>query len=136
MPPTSLILIGTITPVAGIAGSLVWPALQRRCGWSNLRVLVTLVVLASLLPAYGCLGFLRPFREGNVKFGGLTTPGEMYALAVYFGSVYGAFQGYARAFYSELIPHGEEARWYALFSITDKVSRSVASARVVELTCS
>lgn len=35
--------------------------------------------------------------------------------------MYGAFQGYARAFYSELIPHGEEARWYALFSITDKV---------------
>lgn len=85
--------------------------------------------LASLLPAYGCLGFIPVFRDGNVKFGGLTTPGEMYALAIYFvslanlvvvdlwltvmlqGSVYGAFQGYARAFYSELIPHGEEARW-------------------------
>ncbi len=38
--------------------------------------------------------------------------------------MYGAFQGYARAFYSELIPHGEEARWYALFSITDKVRHS------------
>ena len=37
------------------------------------------------------------------------------------GSVYGAFQGYARAFYAEFIPPGEEARWYALFSITDKV---------------
>ena len=38
------------------------------------------------------------------------------------GSVYGAFQGYARAFYAELLPPGEEARWYGLFSITDKVS--------------
>lgn len=28
------------------------------------------------------------------------------------GSVYGAFQGYARAFYAELLPLGEEARWY------------------------
>jgi Vacuole effluxer Atg22 like len=37
------------------------------------------------------------------------------------GSVYGAFQGYARAFYAELLPPGEEARWYGLFSITDKV---------------
>ena len=35
--------------------------------------------------------------------------------------MYGAFQGYARAFYAEFIPPGEEARWYALFSITDKV---------------
>ena len=37
------------------------------------------------------------------------------------GFVYGAFQAYARAFYAELIPRGEEAKWYALFSITDKV---------------
>lgn len=43
------------------------------------------------------------------------------------GAVYGAFQGYARAFYSELIPHGEEARWYALYSITDKVRSLLVS---------
>lgn len=42
-----------------------------------------------------------------------------------FGSVYGAFQGYARAFYAEMIPPGEEARWYGLFSITDKSSSFV-----------
>jgi len=40
------------------------------------------------------------------------------------GSVYGAFQSYARAFYAELLPPGEEARWYGLFSITDKVRAS------------
>jgi len=62
------------------------------------------------------------FRDGNVKFGGLTTPGEMFALAVYFGALYGSFQGYARAFFAELIPPGQEARWFALFSITDKSS--------------
>ena len=37
------------------------------------------------------------------------------------GFVYGAFQAYARALYAELIPKGNEAKWYALFSITDKV---------------
>ncbi|PCH34818.1 MFS general substrate transporter [Wolfiporia cocos MD-104 SS10] len=124
MPPFSLILIGAITPLSGIIGSLVWPVIQRRMGWSNLRILVTLVILVSLIPAYGCLGFLPIFQSG-VQFGGLTTWGEMYALAVYFGSVYGAFQGYARAFYAELIPPGEEARWYGLFSITDKSSSFV-----------
>lgn len=46
------------------------------------------------------------------------------------GSVYGAFQGYARAFYAELLPPGEEARWYGLFSITDKVSAYHSSSRV------
>lgn len=86
MPASSLILIGIITPMSGILGSLVWPVIQRHAGWTNLRVLVTLVCLASLLPAYGCLGFLSVFRNGNVRFGGLTTPGEMYGLAVYFVS--------------------------------------------------
>lgn len=134
MPSSSLILVGILAPLSGIFGSLLWPRLQRRFGWTNLQVLVILVSFASLIPAYGCLGFLF---EGSFKFGGLTTPGEMYGLAVVFGaciiaptrtdthclagSVYGAFQGYARAFYAELIPPKEEARWYGLYSITDKV---------------
>ena len=84
MPATSLVVIGIISPLAGIAGSLVWPMFQRRFAWSNLRILVMLVCLASLLPAYGCLGFLSVFRGGHVRFGGLTTPAEMYVLAMYF----------------------------------------------------
>jgi len=96
---------------------------------SNLHALVVLVCLTSVIPAYGCLGFLPIFRGDPstvsataLRFGGLTTPGEMYVLAVYFGSLYGAFQSYARAVYSELIPEGEAARWYGLYSITDKSS--------------
>ena len=137
MSASSLILIGILTPTSGILGSLLWPRLQRRFGWSNQRVLVILVLLASVIPAYGCLGFIPIFKDvgltisdtsadGSVEtyrltFGGLTSQEEMFALAVYFGTVYGAFQGYARAFYAELIPRGDEARWYGLFSITDKV---------------
>lgn len=86
MPPSALILIGVLTPTAGILGSLLWPILQRRLGWSNLRILVVLVIMASLIPAYGCLGFLPVFQGSQVKFGGLTTWGEMYVLAVYFVS--------------------------------------------------
>ncbi|KDQ52540.1 hypothetical protein JAAARDRAFT_40140 [Jaapia argillacea MUCL 33604] len=119
LPPSSLILIGVLTPTAGIIGSLLWPPIQKRYGWSNLKVLVVLVLGVSAVPLYGCLGFLVP-REWGV--GGLRTQGEMFVLAVYFGSVYGAFQGYARSLYAELIPPGEEARWYGLFSITDKSS--------------
>lgn len=119
MTPSSLILIGILTPLSGILGSLIWPKIQAKMGWTNLRVLVVLVGMASLIPAYGCLGFVF---QGRTRFGGLTTRGEMFGLAVVFGSVYGAFQGYARAFYAELLPPGEEARWYGLFSITDKSS--------------
>ncbi|EMD31179.1 hypothetical protein CERSUDRAFT_119991 [Gelatoporia subvermispora B] len=124
MPASSLMIVGALAPSAGILGSIMWPVIQRRAGWSNLRVLITLVIMASLIPAYGCLGFLPVFQHG-ARVGGLTTPGEMYGLTVVFGIVYGAFQGYARAFYAELIPPGEEARWYGLYSITDKSSSFV-----------
>ncbi|KAK7440645.1 Autophagy protein 22 [Stygiomarasmius scandens] len=120
MSASGLILIGILTPLSAIGGSLVWPRVQKRWGVGNKEILLTLLVLASLVPVYGCLGFL--FEGSGVKFGGLTTQGEMYALGVYFGFMYGAFQGYARAFYAELLPPGEEARWYGLFSITDKSS--------------
>jgi len=120
MPASSLILIGIIVPIFGITGSLAWPYLQHRLGLGNLRMVMILVILASLVPAYGCLGFLPAFQR--IGFGGLNSPTEVYGLAVYFGFLYGAFQAYARAFYAELIPQGEEAKWYALFSITDKSS--------------
>jgi UMF1 family MFS transporter len=144
MPSSKLILIGVITPLSGIFGSLAWPILQRRIGWSDLRMVKLLVALVSLIPLYGCLGFLPVFRketdEGGAPFGGLTTPGEMYGLAVFFGKrycnrgmagannrlaaglIYGAFQSYSRSLFSFLIPPGEESRWYGLYSITGTLS--------------
>ena len=117
MPPSSLILVGVLTPSAGILGALLWPILQRRLSLTSLRVLIILVVAASVIPLYGVIGLFAP-RGAQW---GLRVPAEMFVLAVYFGALYGAFQSYARALYAEIIPPGEEARWYGLFSITDKV---------------
>ncbi|EJC99549.1 autophagy-type protein 22 [Fomitiporia mediterranea MF3/22] len=131
MSAGSLVVVGLLVNAAGILGALVWPRIQRYLKWSNKRILIVLVLLCSFIPLYGCFGFLPLFHSNSSeainllttpRFGGLTTPGEMFALAVYFGTVYGAFQAYARAFYAELVPRGEEARWYALYSITDKSS--------------
>ncbi|KDQ12560.1 hypothetical protein BOTBODRAFT_412276 [Botryobasidium botryosum FD-172 SS1] len=122
MPASSLVLIGVLVPSAGILGSLLWPRLQRRLAWTNLHALVLLVVMAALIPLYGCLGFLWGVIGWKVRFGGLTSPEEMFVIAIYFGSLYGAFQSYARTVFAELIPPGEEARWYGLYSITDKSS--------------
>lgn len=82
LPPSSLIVVGLLTPTAGILGSLLWPKIQHAFKLSNKAILMILVLLASLVPLYGCLGFL-PGLKGHV--GGLVTAGEMYALAVYFG---------------------------------------------------
>jgi UMF1 family MFS transporter len=81
MPASSLILIGVLAPVGGVLGSLLWPYLQAsRLGTSNLGTLTILVLCTSLIPIYGCLGLLPFFRNRNIAFGGLTTPGEMYVL--------------------------------------------------------
>jgi UMF1 family MFS transporter len=96
MSATSLVAIGAITPTAGILGAISWPHAQRKLNLSNLHALVALVSLAVVLPVYGCLGILPIFSgvkdDGKaslnstaLRFGGLTTPGEMYVLALYFG---------------------------------------------------
>jgi UMF1 family MFS transporter len=82
MSPSALIVVGVLTPLSGVIGSLVWPVIQQKYHWSSQKVLVILVIMASMIPAYGCLGFLT---QGRVRFGGLTTQEEMFALAVYFG---------------------------------------------------
>lgn len=46
------------------------------------------------------------------------------------GFLYGALQSYARACFAQLIPPGEEARFFALYSITDKSSSFLGPAVV------
>lgn len=91
MSSSQLIPIGIIAPMSGVVGSLAWPIFQRRTGWSDLRMVKLLVSLISLLPLYGCMGFLPIFQErpgqDGVPFGGLTKPGEMYAVAVFYGTL-------------------------------------------------
>jgi UMF1 family MFS transporter len=87
-------------------------------------VLIILIIAASIIPLYGVIGLFAP---RGARWG-LRVPAEMFVLAVYFGGLYGAFQSYARALYAEIIPPGEEARWYGLFSITDKVCLPVSTA--------
>ena len=83
MPSTSLIILGALVPLAGIAGTLVWPIIQRKIGWSTRSMIMLIVSLASLLPLYGSVGIA--LAKNDIKGGGLTVSGEMYGAAVYFG---------------------------------------------------
>ncbi|KAH9989266.1 vacuole effluxer Atg22 like-domain-containing protein [Russula vinacea] len=85
---------------------------------TSLRVLILLIIAASVILLYGVI---KLFAPRGARWG-LRVPVEIFVLAVYFGGLYGAFQSYARVLYPEIIPLGEEARWYGLFCITDKSS--------------
>ncbi|MBW0550380.1 hypothetical protein O181_090095 [Austropuccinia psidii MF-1] len=120
MPSSHLVLIGVIAPATGIFGALIAPIIQSKISFcsgpgGNLRMFKLLIGFTCLIPLYVTLGLL--FRSSV-----MSTEWEMYILSSLFGLAYGAFQSYARSVYAELIPPGQEAKWYALYSITDKSS--------------
>ncbi|CAG8438480.1 14020_t:CDS:2 [Ambispora leptoticha] len=116
VPPTGLIFMALITPISALLGTIIWPKLQTR--WLNQttkQTVITLVFLFSIIPMYGCLGFILPI-------GGLKSASEMYVLAVLFGFLLGSIQGYCRTLFSEFIPRGRETEFFALYAVTDKGS--------------
>ncbi|PLW07655.1 hypothetical protein PCANC_24965 [Puccinia coronata f. sp. avenae] len=120
MSPSHLILIGVIVPTTGILGALLAPRIQKRltyCAGLNgsLNMFKLLIAASCLVPCYVSITLIFGVPV-------LTTEAEMFVLAGVFGLFYGAFQSYARSVYAELIPPGQEAKWYALYSITDKSS--------------
>lgn len=121
MTNTQLILIAVITPCSGIGGAFLFPRLQATVlPWSNLAFLGLLVCLAALVPVCG-LFFLR-------------SQWQIYLLAAVFGAIYGSFQSFARSCFAELVPTDQAARWFGLYSITDKSSAFLGPALVALIT--
>ncbi|KAK6355049.1 Autophagy protein 22 [Orbilia brochopaga] len=119
MSPPELAAIGVIMPVSGVIGAFSWPKISNWAGWSVSQTILICIALFALIPLYGLLGLLGPVK--NAGFG-LTRPGEMYALAIWFGFVLGGQGGYCRSLFAELLPRGSEAAFFALYAITDKGS--------------
>ncbi|POW09112.1 hypothetical protein PSTT_07016 [Puccinia striiformis] len=120
MSSSHLIFIGVIVPTTGIIGAVLAPRIQQRlkyCSGLNgsLNMFKLLIGFSCLVPGYVSITLVFGIPV-------LTTEAEMFVLAGVFGLFYGAFQSYARSVYAELIPPGHEAKWYALYSITDKSS--------------
>ncbi|KAK6539601.1 Autophagy protein 22 [Orbilia ellipsospora] len=119
MSPPQLAAIGVIMPVSGVIGAFSWPKISNYAGWSVSQTILVCISLFAAIPLYGLLGLMQSVK--NAGFG-LTRPGEMYALAVWFGFVLGGQGGYCRSLFSELVPRGSEAAFFALYAITDKGS--------------
>ena len=107
MPPSSLILVGVLTPSVGILGTLLWPILQRRLRLTSLHVLILLIIAASIILCH------RVVRTAWCTMGPVRASGDIRSQ--YISVLYGAFQSYARTLYAEIIPYDEEAWWHGLF---------------------
>ncbi|KAK6361434.1 Autophagy protein 22 [Orbilia blumenaviensis] len=129
MSPPQLAAIGVIMPISGVIGAFSWPKISNLAGWSVGQTISICISMFALIPLYGLMGLLKPVQDAGF---GLTRPGEMYALAIWFGFVLGGQGGYCRSLFSELLPRGSEAAFFALYAITDKGS-SVFGPTIVGL---
>ncbi|OLL23238.1 Autophagy-related protein 22-2 [Neolecta irregularis DAH-3] len=119
--PAGLIVIGMLSTLSGIVGAFTWSRyISPKFHLSPDSAIRLIVALSCLIPAYGLLGFIPLCRQ--IGFGGLINPIEIYFLALVYGFLNGALQGYTRAMFGSLIPAGRESGFFALYAITDKGS--------------
>lgn len=131
METWALGMINVISTLAGVLGAFSWAWISRKFNLRPGQIILICLALFELIPVYGLLGYL-PFVQ-NWGFFGLQQPWEMYPLAAVYGLVLGGLSSYCRALFSELIPPGSEAAFYALYAITDKGSSFFGPAIVAAI---
>jgi UMF1 family MFS transporter len=111
---TEIIILAIGAPIIAAGGNYFWLRFQRYKKWNTKQMLLLMLSLNMFVPIYGMLGFFLPF--------GLKIKWELLFVGAYYGSLLGAIQSYMRVMFSELLPPGQEAEFFALFAITDKGS--------------
>ncbi|ODQ58925.1 hypothetical protein WICANDRAFT_31876 [Wickerhamomyces anomalus NRRL Y-366-8] len=115
MSTPKLVVVGILSVLFAIFGSMVVPQLQSYFKVTPKVSLMAIIIWASVIPFYGILGFYF-----NVV--GLKHDFEMYLLAVWYGFALGGLATISRSLFSLLIPKGKESTFFSLFSVTDKGS--------------
>lgn len=122
MSAPSLAVIGVMVVISGIFGATIIPKyIVPRIAYAQgnpVAGIAFVVALASVIPAYGVLGFYTSHL-------GLHSPWEIYMLAVWYGFALGGLNTLCRSIFSLLIPRGKESTFFSLFSVTDKGSSVV-----------
>ncbi|KAH3674845.1 hypothetical protein WICMUC_003048 [Wickerhamomyces mucosus] len=115
MTTPKLVIIGILSVISAILGSIIIPQLQSYYKVSPKTSLIAIIVWASIIPFYGILGFF--FKQIGLKH-----VFEMYILAIWYGVSMGGLATVSRSLFSLLIPKGKESTFFSLFSVTDKGS--------------
>ncbi|KTW30414.1 uncharacterized protein T551_01697 [Pneumocystis jirovecii RU7] len=115
IPLIGLVVISLLSTLFGILGAFSWPYISQKFKFSPSYTLFLILSLSLFIPVYGIIG-LFPISIG------LKHPIEIYILAIFFGFLYGGLQGYSRSYFGQLCPENYEARFYALYAVTEKFS--------------
>ncbi|KAK7206185.1 autophagy-related protein 22 [Myxozyma melibiosi] len=119
MAPAALAIVGIITMVFGMIGAVVFSRyVQQYLMIPPNKVIVIIVAVTALIPAYGLLGFMTDKL-------GLHHAWEIYLLAAVYGMSLGGMSSVCRSVFSMLIPPGKESTFFSLYAVTDKGSSIV-----------
>lgn len=116
MAPAALAIVGIITMIFGIIGAIIFSRyVQHYLMIPPNRVIILIVAITALIPAYGLFGFMTN------KIG-LHHAWEIYLLAAVYGMSLGGMSSVCRSVFSMLIPPGKESTFFSLYAVTDKGS--------------
>ncbi|KAH7394036.1 autophagy-related protein 22-2 [Phaeosphaeria sp. MPI-PUGE-AT-0046c] len=132
MPNAMLALINVIATLCGVLGAFTWSRISSLFGLTPVQTILCCIFLFELIPLYGLLGYIPAIQR--LGYLGLQQKWEMYPLGAVYGFVLGGLSSYCRSLFSELIPRGYEAQFYALYAITDKGSSVFGPAIVGAIT--
>merc|ERR1712100_415034 len=101
-----------------IAGIYFYQSLanSKRTEFTSKTIIIINLVVFIVICMYGLLGFI-----GGSPIG-MKRKWEMYLFSFIFGFHLGPIQSYTRTAFTDLIPKGKEAEFFALYEISDKGS--------------
>jgi UMF1 family MFS transporter len=121
------VFVATIVPVCAIIGVFFFHTIQRLFRVSTKAMLIVILILLAIIPAYGIIGFWTEDFGIHKKI-------ELYIIGCYYGAMLGTIQSYSRVVYSELIPPGYESEFFSMYQITDKGGSWIGPVFVALLT--
>eukprot|EP00520_Triparma_pacifica_P000612 CAMPEP_0118647030 /NCGR_PEP_ID=MMETSP0785-20121206/8386_1 /TAXON_ID=91992 /ORGANISM="Bolidomonas pacifica, Strain CCMP 1866" /LENGTH=921 /DNA_ID=CAMNT_0006539091 /DNA_START=195 /DNA_END=2957 /DNA_ORIENTATION=+ len=110
-----LTILAAEGPFFGTFGMKMFRFYQVKKKKSTKEMLILALWVLLTLPVYS---FLNYFNENL----GLAQANEMFLVCIVYGLTLGPVQSYARTFYTDLIPPGQEAEYFGVFEISDRGS--------------
>jgi UMF1 family MFS transporter len=122
MRPVELTLLAAEGPFFGAWGMTIFRWYQVKKGKDSKTMLLLGIEMLMSIPIYACLGYLRDLGIWPGCPIGVVQKNEMFFVCIIYGMTLGPVQSYARTFYTDLIPPGQEAEYFGVFEISDRGS--------------
>ena len=102
-------------PIFSVVGLYIASWIMKKWGVSAKSVVFSALLIVSLIPIYGLIGFWTD--DWGLHYGF-----EVVIIACVFGLCFGVVVAYSRSIMAQLIPPGYEAQFFSIFEITNRGS--------------